>query len=529
MGKNRYLSSLVTSSLSILPMILIILTLSFIPGPSSGKLVFLSGFDYLALVICAIVLVLGLTAFQIGAAGGLTEVGRYMGSSLSKQKKLFIVIAFAFLLGALITCAEPSILIVASQVNINSLLLISSIALGVGIFVVFGILRIVFQKSMKVWYLLFYFIVFGFIVFIAMDQESRKFLPFIFDSGGITTGSATVPFILALGAGIATVRGGKNTTEDSFGLVGFASIGPILTMIILILVNRSGFSEYVVPNVKTFEDAGSIFLSLTTAFLPVGGSLGTLIEVAMALIPIIVIFFVYDRIFIKLPKAKILELLFGFALSYLGLSIFLSGVGAFMSPFGNKVGQALGMISSDWIIILICFLIGLVTILCEPAVHVLSSQIETISDGNISKRTILLSLSIGVGIAIGLSAIRTIFNFSILYIIIPGYLLAIILMFVSSNLYTALAFDSGGTASGPMAVSFVLPLLIGINKVKGNLPEASTLYYEQSFGVVALIALTPILAIQTLGLITNVKKYHSMLVMRGQIIDPKDAQIIHFN
>lgn len=529
MSKNRYLSSLISSALSILPMILIILVLSFLPGPGLGnKLLNFGGFDYLALFICAAVLILGLSAFQVGASGGLTKVGEYMGGSLSKQKRLFIVIIFAFLLGTLITCAEPSILIVSSQVNIPTWLLIGSIAIGVGIFVVVGVLRIVFQRSMKLWYLFFYFLVFALIAFIALDEESRKFLPFIFDSGGITTGSATVPFILALGAGIATVRGGKDITEDSFGLVGFASIGPILTMTLLILFNRSGFSEYVVPPVVDFTDAGNVFSSLLLAFLPTDGRLGTLIEVAMALLPIIGIFFVYELIYIKLPKTKILELLVGFAISYFGLSIFLAGISAFMQPFGNKVGQSLGMIDANWIIILICFIIGLVTILAEPAVHVLSGQIETISDGNISKRTILLSLSIGVGIAICLSAIRTLFNFSILYIIVPGYVLSIVLMFASPNLYTALAFDSGGTASGPMSVSFVLPMLIGINKIKGGLGDSSTLYYEQSFGVVALIALAPLITIQLLGVINNIKKYRQILTMRGQIADPSDAQIIHF-
>lgn len=529
MRKNRYLSSLLTSALSIFPIVLIILILSFLPGVDPGsKLVSFVAGDYLALFICAFVLIFGLAGFQIGAISGLSKVGEYMGSSLSSQKRLFIVIIFAFLLGALITCAEPSILIVSSQVNIESWLLIGSIALGVGIFVVIGVIRIILHRSLKLWYLLFYFLVFALIIFIALDEESRKFLPFIFDSGGITTGSATVPFILALGAGIASVRGGKDASENSFGLVGLASVGPIITMVLLILINRSGFSQYTVPDIYTYDQIENIFVPLLFPFLPIGGGLGTLVEVAMALLPIISIFFVYELIFIKLPKAKVLELLVGFLISYIGLSIFLAGINTFMQPFGNRVGQALGLIDNNWIIILITFIIGLVTILCEPAVHVLSGQIETISDGNITKKTILISLSIGVGFAIGLATIRTLFNFSILYIVVPGYVVSIILMFTCENIYTALAFDAGGTASGPMSVSFVLPMIIGIDKVKHSLPSASTAYYEQAFGVVALIALTPIISIQIIGLITNIKKYRQLLAMRGQIVDASDAQIIHF-
>ena len=235
--KNRYLSALISSSLSIAPMILLVCILSWTP------LLNLGAFDYLMLIIGGLVLIIGLALFQIGATTGLTKVGEYMGSSLSKQQNIFIVIIFSLALGALITCAEPSILIVSKQVTIvennaslNAIVLIGSIALGVGIFVVVGVLRIVFHKSLKIWYMFFYMITFMLVCLIAIDPSKSELLPFIFDSGGVTTGSATVPFILALGAGVATVRGGKNASNDSFGLVGMASIGPILTMTITILL-----------------------------------------------------------------------------------------------------------------------------------------------------------------------------------------------------------------------------------------------------------------------------------------------------
>lgn len=527
--QNRFLKALLTSTMSIIPIIAIIFALSLSNIAPIGNNFRTSelGYDnYILLAVGGVGMILGLTLFQTGAAKGLTKVGEYMGASLSKQKRLFIVILFAFLLGALITCAEPSILIVANQVQINKWVLIGSIAAGVGIFVVVGILRIIFQKSLTLWYLLYYFIVFMLICLLQVNPENHAFLPFIFDAGGITTGSATVPFILALGAGVATVRGGKNSRDSSFGLVGMASIGPILTMTILILVNPSSFSDFQVPS----GIEGSIWGRFLTAFIPNNGfsSLGSIIEVLMAFLPILIIFFVYQTIYIKLPANKIAQLLIGFLTSFVGLVLFLTCVSASMSPIGLEVGKSLGE-QADWIIILVAFALGLVTILCEPAVHILTTQIETISDGQLKKTTVLVALSIGVGIAICLSMIRTLLNFSIVYVVVPGYALSIVLMFFVPKIYTAIAFDSGGTASGPMAVSFILPLIIGVySKKNGNLTSGVS-FYSDCFGVIALIALTPILAIQILGLVYQFKQIRVLNIIKNQIQDSRNDEIIHFN
>ena len=530
--KNKFVKSLVSSSLSILPIIVIVFILSLTNlAPIGNNFVVQdptpAGYQsYVALGIGAVGMIIGLTLFQVGAAQGLTKVGEYMGASLSKQKQLFIVILFAFLLGALITCAEPSILITAKQIGGNEWVLIGSIAAGVGIFIVVGILRIIKQKSLKVWYAVFYLITFLLICLLQVDTNNHAFLPFIFDAGGITTGSATVPFILALGAGVATVRGGKNSRESSFGLVGMASIGPIITMVILILCKRNGFEPYKVAEIS---DQVEWWNRLAKSMLPNSDftSLGSLIEVVMALAPIIVIFFVYEFIYIKLPARKVWAVLIGFFISFVGLVFFLTSVSAFMSPIGLKVGKALGS-QENWIIIIIAFALGLVTILCEPAVHVLTTQIESISDGQLKRGTVLATLSIGVGIAIMLSMIRTLLQFSIMYYIIPGYLLALILMFFVPDIYTAIAFDSGGTASGPMAVSFMLPVIIGVYSYKNNI-TVGVEFYQDCFGAVALIALTPILAIEVLGLAYQFKQALALRSIREEISDSRSAEIIHFN
>ena len=261
-----------------------------------------------------------------------------------------------------------------------------------------------------------------------------------------------------------------------------------------------------------------------------------MIEVLIALSPILIIFFIYDRLFIKLPKNRLLRLLFGFAISFVGLSLFLAATASVMRPMGDIVGRSIGGYwqSKPWVIIAICFVIGLVTILCEPAVHVLTGQMQAISSGQIKKSTVLITLSLGVGIAIMLAGIRAVYNFSILYYMIPGYIISLVLMFVCPDIFTAMAFDSGGTASGPMSTSFVLPMIIGIYSIVGNgkaeLDSSYSIsYYGEAFGVVALIALTPIIAIQLLGVTMEFKQLRRYLGARKAVKGVEDAQVIHFN
>ena len=515
---KKYLNILKDSTLSILPIVLIVLALSF------TGLAKLNSNACLLIAIATVLLILGLTTFQIGSEKSLVIVGKYMGESLSRQPKLFIIIIIAFILGALVTCAEPSIMLLSSQIPIPSWLLILAISSGVGIFVVIGIIRIIKHRNLKIWMIAFYGLIFALLLLI----DSNTYSPIIFDSAGATTGSATVPFLLSLGASVAMVRGGKFAKDDSFGLIGIASIGPLISLTLLIIFNSNGLTSYS-SDLDLMSDTSNIFLRFINHLIPTfkDGKMvktGVLFEVLLALIPILVIFIIYELIYIKLPRNEIFRILFGFLYTFIGLSIFLCAVETAMMPIGRYVGDEIGKLKPVFVI-LIAFSIGLVTILCEPAIHVLTKQVEDISDGGIKKLSVLLTLSIGVGIATALCAIRSIFNFSIIYYLVPLYILSLALSFASPNLYTAMAFDSGGVASGPMTTSFVLPMIIGISYAFGATDNE---IMGRAFGVIAMVALIPIIAIQILGILDQTRIKRMTLEYFSKPIPVDDSEIIHF-
>lgn len=522
--KSKVFRTLLESSLSILPVIFIILILSWTGLSPIDNLP-----SYLLLLIGGFVLIIGMTIFSIGADQSLSKVGQHIGASLSKQKNIFVVIIVSVMLGALVTAAEPSIKVLASEIPIPDWLFILVISIGVGIFVSIGVIRVFKHQSFRVWVLVLYGLLFALWIF--LDTQGRLLIPLAFDSGGAALGSATVPFLLALGAGVAAVRGGDKSQEDSFGLIALSSIGPILLMIVMVLLSKDGFGSTYVndgPVLSANINIWDLFKQQLFMIIENGNivSLGLFVEIAIAIAPIMIIFFIYQKLFIKLPKSENLRIFLGFVYSYFGLVLFLSAIQAAMLPFGKFVGSAIGR-QDVGLIIIIAFLIGLVTILCEPAAHILTKQVENISDGAIPRFTVLFTLSIGVGVAIALCAVRAIYNFDIAYYIVPGYLLAIALSFVAPPMYTALAFDSGVVVSGPMTVSFVLSFIIGITLEQngGDLSQVMS----RSFGVVSMVSLTPLIAIQVLGITARVKEYRKLLAFKTHIFGEDDGQIIHFN
>lgn len=523
---NRFFRKLLESSLSIFPIVAIVFILSIPFG--NIRLIPLIGNDYILISIGAFVLIFGLAVFSIGASRGLSKVGEHLGASLSKQSNLFIVIFVSFILGALITCAEPSIMILSTQTPLPGWMLVMFISIGVGVFVAIGVLRVIKQSKLNIWLLCLYGLVFALCILI---DRNGQLMPLVWDAGGATTGSATVPFLLSLGAGVAAVRGGKKATENSFGLVAISSVGPLLSMALLaIIVSLSGGQNtpYVssITDLHAEVDIGSRFINELLPIIGSDGSIinyGTILEVTLALLPIMIVFFAYQAIFIKLPGREIGRILFGFLFSFIGLVVFLTGVKAAMMPLGDFVGKCLGDFG-PWVIILICFGFGLVTIVCEPATHVLTKQIEDVSSGAISKKSVLIALSIGVGTAIGLASLRSYFNIDIVYFIVPGYLIALILTFFCPPLYSAIAFDSGGVASGPMTVSFILPMIVGMTlKVDPNADVMS-----RSFGVIAFVAMTPLICLQILGIYFNIKKQVAVAKYKQSILLHSDNEIVRF-
>ena len=495
--------------ISVLPVTLIVVLLNFTP------LVNFEIKEIVVFVISAFLLILGIGLFSLGADLAMTPMGTQVGSGLTKSKSMKLLLMISFALGLFITIAEPDLTVLAGQVAdvINPTLLIVAVGVGVGLFLVISVLKIIFKRQLASLLMFFYMLLFALTTFVIVGGN-EEFLALAFDSGGVTTGPITVPFIMALGVGIATAIGGKHSNENSFGLIALCSVGPILA-VMLLGVTINGEISYAIPNYEIAEDVVAAFFSHL-------GSVAK--EVLLALGLIVGFFFIIDFIFLKLPKKKIIQILFGIAFTYVGLVIFLTSVNVGFMPIGYKMGYQLRE-AGDGVLAVAGFILGLVVVLAEPAVHVLNKQVEEITDGNVSKKSMLIALSVGVGISICLSMIRIIFGFSILYYLVPGYFISLGLSFFVPRMYTAIAFDSGGVASGPLTSTFILPFAIGA--CMAFCPDGSKVLTD-AFGVVAMVAMTPLITIQLLGFRSVVSKMMREKIAMRRILDENDDQIINF-
>lgn len=498
--------------ISVLPVTLIVIILNFTP------MVNFTSKEIIVFSICAVLLILGIGLFNLGADLAMTPMGEQVGVGLTKSKRMSILLIVCFALGLLITIAEPDLTVLASQVedffNINPTLLIVFVGLGVGLFLVIAVLKIVFKRQLASLLMFFYMFLFALTAFLVL-KGNEGFLPLSFDSGGVTTGPITVPFIMALGVGIAATIGGKRSSENSFGLIALCSVGPIIAVTILGLFGEGGSTG----PVGDYAIADNVVMEFLTTLWSVTK------EVTLALGLVVVFFFIINFIFLKLPKKKIIQILFGVLFTYLGLIIFLTSVNVGFMPIGYKMGTELVGNNHKSILAIAGFIIGLVVVLAEPAVHVLTRQVEQITDGNVSKKSMLIALSIGVGISICLSMIRIIFDFSILYYLVPGYFISLGLSFFVPRMYSAIAFDSGGVASGPLTSTFILPFAIGA--CMGLYPDGSKVLTD-AFGIVAMVAMTPLITIQLLGFRSIVAKRMREKIAMKRILDEDDDQIIEF-
>ena len=494
---------------SALPITVIVYILALTPW------VDLTSVELLTFSIGAVFLVLGIGLFNLGADLAMTPMGTHVGAGLSRQRKLGLLLAVCFIMGMLITIAEPDLQVLAKQVSsvMDGTLLIYTVGLGVGAFLIIAVLKIVFRKSLSMILMLFYMLLFALALMLTVNGN-MDLMPMAFDSGGVTTGPITVPFIMALGVGISSVLGDRHSKDNSFGLVALCSIGPVLAVMILGIFSRGELS-YAVPDYSVSSD-------VLGAFAHTFGH--TCKEVAIALGMIVAFFLICQVTFLKLNKRRLMKIGLGVVFTYIGLVIFLTGVNVGFMPIGYKIGHDLSLAIHPGIMVALGLVIGVLVVLAEPAIHVLNAQVEDITGGLVSKKSMITGLCIGVGASIALSVVRIIYDFSIVYYVIPGYFISLALSLFVPPVYTAIAFDSGGVASGPMTSGFILPFATGICVALQG--EAAVL--RDAFGVVALVAMTPLITIQLLGfkalISSRVKERRAM----KRILDADDQQIINF-
>ena len=496
------------STITVLPVTRIVLLLNFTPVLS------LSATETVVFLCSALALIIGMALFNLGADIAMTPMGEQIGSGLSKSGKFKTLLAICFVMGVFITIAEPDLSVLASQVKdvIDGTLLTVTIGVGVGLFLVLSIIKIVFRVSLAQMLTFFYLLLFALVSLgLTVSPETFvKFMPLAFDSGGVTTGPITVPFIMALGVGVAATLGDKKDKESSFGFIALCSIGPILAVMLLGIFSN-GSLDYTVPE----------YGMNLSHLLPTFGH--TLVNVFKALAPIVLFFFILQALFMRGTKRKNLQIIVGVFYTFFGLVIFLASVEIGFMPVGFKMGVQLAS-HEKWIMVVFAFVLGFTVVMAEPAIHVLNKQVESVTGGAVKKRSMLIALSCGVGVSIALSVVRVIFGFSVLYYLIPGYFLSLGLSFFVPKMYTAIAFDSGGVASGPLTSTFILPFIVGVCFAMRG--EASIL--TDAFGLVAMVAMTPLISIQSLGFKAVVTKHVKEKIAMKRIIDADDEQIISF-
>ena len=503
-----FIEKLKESAVSILPIVVLVFVISL------TKYFTLSSKELLIFLISAILLIVGMTLFNIGAKLSMTPMGDYAGTGLIKTKKVSLILVVALLMGLLVTIAEPDLLVLSNQVKdvIDSSSFVMSVGLGVGVFLVIALLKVIFNKKLAMLLLLFYLLIFA-LTALMCEIGKNSLVPLAYDSGGVTTGPITVPFIMSFGVGIAATVGGKNSSENSFGFVALCSIGPILVVIMSLIMSK-GDLAYALPDYSM-----SAVLS--------EGILNKVIHEATNIIKalsfIFFFFLALNFIVMKLPVKKIIQIIIGIAITFVGLVTFLTTASIGFLPIGFSLGSQL-VKAKEEILVFICFIIGNTVVLAEPAIHVLTNQVEEVTGGSVSRRSMMIALSIGVGLAIALSIFRILHGFSILYYLIPGYFISLALSLFVPPLYTSIAFDSGGVASGPLTSTFILPFMIGACAEFAGESNVMSL----AFGVVSLVAMIPLISIQLLGFRAIMAKVVRDRISMNRILRADDNQIIYF-
>lgn len=497
---NVKLKEKIRESLSaVLPITGIVLMLSIflIPMELGSVVMFLTG---------ALMLIVGMGFFQLGAEMAMTPLGEGVGVQISKMKKLLTVLLTGFLMGVIITVSEPDLQVLAGQVpSVPNMVLIMTVAIGVGLFLALAIVRIRYKISLSMLLIVCYLA----LILVSMFVP-KEFLAVAFDSGGVTTGPMTVPFIMAMGVGLASVRSDKNAANDSFGLVALSSVGPILAVLILGCFFKPTEAAYTLTDVATVvttQDVARVFAQ----GLPLYAR-----EVLLSLVPILWVFLIFQWLTHRYHGLQIKRIIVGFWYTYIGLVLFLCGANVGFAPVGAYLGKELAGLSLRWILVPVGALIGYYIVKAEPAIQVLNHQVEAVTNGAISVKMMNRCMQIGVAASVGLAMLRVLTGISIQWFVIPGYIIALVLSRLVPDIFIGIAFDSGGVASGPMTSTFLLPLSTGVcEALGGNL-------MTDAFGVVALVALTPLIAIQLMGLVYKLKTAKRTQTVPAAIADDCD-------
>lgn len=467
------------TSLSVLPIIAIVVVLQLTIAPIGWD-------DVMRFSFGGFLIIIGLSLFLLGTDIGIIPVGQRIGSALMQKRNLPLLMGVSFIIGLFITMAEPQVHVLARQVellapHISRTILTLSIALGIGLFVAIAFARLILSFSYRLTLIVLYIL----LAILALLADNF-FLGIAFDAGGATTGPLTVPFILALGIGVAGVRKSSTSEQDSFGYVGIAAIGPVAAVLVMGIMSRFLGGS---PGTTVAGNEVSVIPSFTHILVE------TVVDVFQALTPLALLLVVFQFTLIHQHRRQVIRMFEGLLYATIGLIFFLVGVnGAFM-PVGSEIGALIGESSMNWLLIPIGFFLGAVVVLAEPAVWILTDQVSEVSGGSIKKSLVLVFFSIGISLAVGLAMIRVIFHLPLAYFLIPGYLIALILTFFSPPLFTSIAFDSGTVASGPMSSSFLLAFTLGASSATGGSP------FADAFGIMALIAMTPLISIQVLGML----------------------------
>ena len=476
MRQKVLVEKLKEAAASVLPVtaIVAVLCLVLVPVDVGLMLSFLFG---------SALLILGMGMFTLGAELSMTRIGNLIGARMTKSKKLWFILAVSLLLGIAITMAEPDLQVLAANVPaIDKTVLIMTVSVGVGLFLVLCMVRILFRIPLRRLLIICYAL-----VFLGAFLSERGMLSVAFDSGGVTTGPMTVPFIMALGVGVASIRSDENAKTDSFGLVALCSIGPVLAVMLLDIIYRpdtAAAAQTAVSQIETSVQLGADYLHALPHYIA---------EIAMALLPIFVFFLLFQIFTLRLRKLPFMKIVIGMVYTFAGLVLFLTGVNVGFSPLGYVLGGAMVEQGLSWLLVPLAMLMGWFIIDAEPAVYILNKQVEELTSGAISAKAMGMSLSIAVALANGLAMVRVLTGAPILYFVVPGYLLALGLTFFVPPTFTAIAFDSGGVASGPLTATFMLPLAMGAcGAVGGNV-------MTDAFGIVALVAMMPLITVQLMG------------------------------